>query len=293
MRKRRVSVFPIVTLLSLGLTASAAMSQTKPNVTGTPKKSPTVAARTVPPIKCTDPDSMVACKSFKQLVDGWDKDLMDSLTGDKESNQGHVAYVCLRPKADVFQVVKFDEPRPDRYRPYSGPGGAKNPEFFLREGEAFPSGGGKPVLALEEAREKWYEDHDDYSLYALGYVSVDSWQSGIMTAFVSDFGKWQRPLPEHDKRSDEDVLFEGAYQWLAHFNQANANKFIAADDREHAHIDMSSTSIYVHYSFKNKSNNYTDYTLNIQRSTGRFTESFESTDTGPFEDSGTCMSFKY
>ena len=84
-----------------------------------------------------------------------------------------------------------------------------------------------------------------------------------------------------------------AHTIAAHFNQANTDKFAAVNDREHAHIDMSDTSIYVHYSFKNKNNDYTDYTLSIQRSTGRFTESFESPSVAPFEDSGTCMSFKY
>jgi hypothetical protein len=293
MHKRRASVFSIVALLSLGLTASAAMSQTKPNTTGTPKKSPAVAVRTVPPIKCTDLDSMVACKSFKQLVDARDKDLMDSLTGDKESKQRHFAYVCLRPKDDVFEVVEFDEPPHEDFRPYVPPDGSGSLGATLFELKALPYGEGKPVAKVMDAQKKWYEDHDEFSLYQVGSVYAESWEKGIETAYVSDFGKWRLPLPQSHSRSVEDASFESAHHWLAVFNEANANQFGAVDDRESPRIFMDDTSVYVHYSYKNRNGDYTDYTLNIQRSTGRFTESFEATGTEPFEDSGTCMSFKY
>lgn len=293
MHKRRASVFSIVTLLSLGLAASAAMSQTKPNKTGTPKTSPTVAARTVPTIKCTDPDIMAACKSFKQLVDARDKDLLGSLTGDKESKMKHFAYVCLRPKDDAFKIVEFNEPPREDFRPYLPPNGAGSLGASLFEAKAFPYAEGKPVGKVIDAQKKWYEDHDDFSVYQVGAVYVESWENGILTDSVSDFGKWQLPLPQSQSRSNEDASFESAHRWLAVFNEANANQLGAVDDRERPRILVDDTSVNVHYSYKNRNSDYTDYTLNIQRSTGRFTESFEATGTEPFEDSGTCMSFKY
>jgi hypothetical protein len=123
-------------------------------------------------------------------------------------------------------------------------------------------------------------------------VYVNSWESGILADYVFDPGKWRLPLPQGHTRSNEDGTFQSAHYWLANFNAANANQLTPADDREKPRISVGDTSIYVHYSFKNKNKGYTDYTLNIQRSTGRFTESFEPTGLDPFDDSGTCMIFK-
>jgi hypothetical protein len=293
MKRQSNFTLSAVVLLSLGCTGTAAVSQTKANATSSPKKSPSVAVRTVPTIKCTDPDSMVACKSFKQLVDARDKDLMDSLTGDRDSQKRHFAYVCMRPKDDAFTVVEFDEPLPEEYRPYSPPDAATNVVTLLQENEAFPYKEGMPVMQHLDAQKKWFEDHDDFSLYEIGWIYVDSWQSGIATTYVSDFGKWRRPLPQGHNHSDEDATFESAHQWLTQFNEANANQLASADDREKPRIGVDDTSISVRYSFKNKNDDHTDYRLTIQRSTGRFTESFEATGIEPFEDSGTCMSFKH
>ena len=105
MKRQHDIALSIITMLSLVLSATA-VSQTKTSTTNPPaKKSSPRVAKTIPTIKCTDPDSMVACKSFKQLVDARDKDLQDSLTGDKDSRERHFAYVCLRPKYDVFKIV--------------------------------------------------------------------------------------------------------------------------------------------------------------------------------------------
>jgi len=280
-------------MLSLVLSATA-VSQTKTSTTNPPaKKSSPRVAKTIPTIKCTDPDSMVACKSFKQLVDARDKDLQDSLTGDKDSRERHFAYVCLRPKYDVFKIVEFDEPLPEEYRPYSTSDAAGKPVSSLQEMLAFPHGEGKPVMQLMDAQEKWYEDHDDFSTYQFGSVYVESWETGILADYVSDFGKWRRPSPQGHTHSNEDATFESAHQWLAHFNEANANQLSAVNDQKHPRISVGDTAVYVRYSYKNKSNDDTEYTLNIQRSTGRFTESFVATGIEPFEDSGTCMSFKY
>ena len=282
----------IIVLLSLGFVETVAVSQTKPNTTGTAKKSPSVAARTLPTIKCTDPDSMVACKSFKQLVDARDKDLLDSLTGDKESKQRHFAYACLRPKDDAFEVIEFDEPLPAQYRPHSSLDYGNNLVSTLQKLRAFPYIEGKPNTHLIEAQSKWYEDHDDFYVYDFGAVEVDSWRNGILSDYISDSGKWRKLAAQGNSSSNEDATFESAHQWLADFDEASANQLASADDREKPRISVDDTSIAVRYSFKNQNNDYTDYRLNIQRSTGRFIESFETTGIEPFENSGICMMFK-
>jgi hypothetical protein len=293
MHKRHASILTIVALLSIGLTATAAVSQTKPNTTSPAKKSSPVAAKTIPTIKCTDPGSMVACKSFRQLVEAQDKGLLRSLTGNVNVKSRHFAYVCLPPKDDIFKIIEFYEPQPDEYRPYSPPDVATNPPYQLIELQAFPDDEGKPEQQLLDTQKKWYEEHSDSFLYDFGDVSLDSWVDGIQTAYVHDWGKWRRHVAQRHSQLNEGVYFESAHQWLAQFNEANANQLSVVDGREHPRISVGDTGISVQYSFKNKNNDYTEYTLNIQRSTGRFTESFAATGLAPFEDSGTCMSFKY
>ena len=297
MERRHRNPFSLIPLLAFALATTAAIPQTKTGTTSIPKKLPSVAARTVPPIKCTDPDSVVACKSLKQLVAARDKDLMNSLTGDKDSRERHYAYVCLRPKDDYFKLVKFDEPLSEEYRPYSPSDAANNPVYTLLELKAFPIGGeALPVKQLGElmdAQKKWIEGHDEFHVYQIGWVDVNSWESGILASYISEIGKWSRPSLQGHTSSNEDATFESAHQWLADFNEANANQLASADDREKPRISVDDTNISVRYSYKNKNNDSTDYTLTIQRSTGRFTESFEATGTEPFEDSGTCISLKY
>jgi hypothetical protein len=164
----------------------------------------------------------------------------------------------------------------------------------LVNGEAaFPSSEAEPVIQLLDAQKKWYEDHDDFSVYEFGGAYEDSWEKGIMVDYVYGYGKWRRPLHQAQRSSDEDSSFESANQWLAKFNEANANQLSAVYERERPRIVIGDTSISVRYSFKNKKNDYTDYTLDIQRSTGRFTESFVAPGLDPFEYSGTCMLFKF
>ena len=179
MKRRRNFTFSIIVLLGLGFRDIGAVSQTKPTTTNIPKKSPSAAARTVPAIKCTEPDSLVACKSFKQLVDARDKDLIDSLTGDKESKQRHFAYSCLRPKDDAFEVIEFDEPLREDFRPYSPPEGAGSLGASLFEAEALPYGEGKPASKVIDAQKKWYEDHDEFSVYQVGAVYLESWETAL------------------------------------------------------------------------------------------------------------------
>lgn len=283
----------ITALLSFGLTTAVAIPQSKPGTTNPAKKSSPAATKTIPPIKCTDPDSMVACRSFKQLVDARDKGLLDSLTGDNDTRERHFAYVCLWPKLDTFKIVEFYEPPSGDFHPYSPPDETKD-LLVLADGQsAFPYDKGEPVMLLMDARKKWFNDHDDLSVYEFGWVYVDSWENGTLADYVSDYGKWKRPLPQAQSRPNGDATFESAHEWLSHFNSENDDKMAAIDDKERPRIIVGDTSIYVHYSYKNKSNKYTDYTLTIQRSTGRFTESFIAPGLDPIDDFGTCMKFKY
>jgi hypothetical protein len=293
MQRQHIFRIHLVALLGLALASTVVVAQAKPNAASPQRKSSPTAARTVSTIKCVDPDSMIACKSFKQLVDARDKSLLGSLTGDKDSRERHFAYVCLRLKKDAFKVLEFDEPLPEEYRPYSPPDAVKNPVSWVQEQDAFPYIEGVPVMQHMDAQKKWYEDHDDFSVYDFGKVYLESWGSGIMSDYVSGYGKWKRPVPQAHGRSQEGATFESAHQWLAHFNHENENKLAAVDDRERPRVLVDDTNIYLHYSFRNKSNDYTDYTLNIQRSTGRFTESFSAPSVDPFDESGTCMILKY
>jgi hypothetical protein len=203
--------------------------------------------------------------------------------------------VCLWPKQDTFKIVQFDEPLPTEFRPYSPPDKTKGREWILEQ-DAFPSDkakSSKELTQLMDAREKWFNDHNDVSRYDFGTVYVESWKNGILADYVSDGGKWRLPLPQGHILSNEDATFESAHEWLEHFNKENDDKLASVDDRARPRILVGDTSIYVHYRYKNKNNDFTDYTLNIQRSTGRFTESLVATGLDPFGESGTCMVFKY
>jgi hypothetical protein len=239
---------------------------------------------------------MAACKSFKQLVDARDEGLLNSLTGGRDSQERHFAYVCLLPKQDVFKIVEFDEPLPADFTQYCQLDKTKEKEWTLGM-FSFPSSDkSKSYTELTQrwdARKKWFNDHNELSGYAIGTVYVQSWENGIMADYVSDWGKWRLPFFQGHVLSKEEATFESAHEWLEHFNKDNDGKLAAADDRALPRILIGDNSVYVNYRFENRSNAFTDYTLSIQRSTGRFTESFVATGLDPFEKSGTCMVFKF
>lgn len=54
-------------------------------------------------ISCPDPAAVAACKSFEQLLEARDADILDSIKP--------TSYVCFRPKEDVFWIFRFDKPR--------------------------------------------------------------------------------------------------------------------------------------------------------------------------------------
>jgi hypothetical protein len=285
MHERHTSILSIVALLCFAPTATAAYPQTKPAAFTPPKKAVPVVAKAIPPIKCTDPDSMVACKSFKQLVDAKDKDLLDSIQGTTSKQGRHYAYVCPRAKSDVFKIVFFDEPGMNGYHPHPTDG-------FLLGSFALDGDKIHPSASLS-TKDKWFNDHADYLEYGFNSVMYESYEDGIVVDFESDFGRWSRTIAsKNESQENQDASFEGGYFWLSKYNKEHDNELKNDDYPEHAHIWVGNSGIDMQYAYENRNNGTTDYTLTIQRSTGRFTETFKPSVGESFSYSGTCMIFK-
>jgi hypothetical protein len=301
MPRRHTLVLSIVTLLTVGLTTTAAMSQTKPNTTSPAKKSSPVVARTIPVIKCTDPDTMTACKSLKQLVDARDERILDILMGTQSASvklsnyYTHVAYVCLAKNSDEFRTVDFGLPKGKSYEPYS---------FYLseeavkrsNEQSAFlgPSTPNHPVDP--SIQNQWYEEHLEREIYDFGSVETHEYTDGLPSQWEMDFGKWSRlSETQYNQASDNAATFEGAYVWLERHTGNDKDSPDIGDDPEHAHISIVDGSVHVHYWFETKTGANVDIELSIQASTGRFTQSLvvrELPSLGAVESVGTCMIFK-
>lgn len=301
MHKRHASILSIIALLSIGLMATTAVSQTKPTTTNPPKKSPPVAARAIPTIKCSDPDTMAACKSFKQLVEARDKRILDILMGSQtasaklSSYRRHIAYVCPRKNLDGFWTVDFDLPKGKSYSPYS---------FYLTEEAVKRSneqsaflGPSTPNHPIDPSiQDQWYEEHLDREIYDFGDVDVHEYEDGLPLEWEVDFGKWSRlSETKNDSESDDAAIFEGAYVWLERHTGNEKDSPDIGDDPEHAHISIVDGKIHVHYLFETKTGAHISNELSIQESTGRFTQTFiirEAPSLGNIESTGTCMIFK-
>jgi hypothetical protein len=284
--------FSILTLLSFGLTATIAIPQTKPTTTRTPKKSLPVATKPIPTIKCTDPGSIVACKTFKQLVEARDERIVKIIMETPSKYHGHIAYVCLAKTSDKFTTVDFNQPNRNSYSPYS----YLLSEDVYRESEetsAFlgPSTPTHPVAPT--IQDQWFNEHLDWEVYDFGIVEVNEYRNGLHVDWESDHGKWSRQSKnQNDPAYDGEATFEGAYVWLARHTGIDTDAPDIGDDPEHAHISIVGGTVYVRYRFENNNGGTTDYGLHIQQSTGRFTETFAPSDMEAFENSGTCMMFK-
>jgi len=287
MRSMKTAVAGLVVGLLCGL-QQRANSQGSP-VAHSPKKSPTTVNNApIGPVKCTDPDSAQSCKSFKQLMEAHDKDLIAAVLGSQSVSGRHFAYVCFSPHNDAFRVVSFNEPPPKDYRPYT-PSDDSTLTAFAWKQEAFAF---ETVnIQIINAQNKWFNDHQDYTLYSFRHVYVDSYEDGLLASSIGDFGKWSRDsYPKLTQNSS--AAFQGAHYWLERFNADNNGTFSQVDDPSHGHISVDETSIYVHYSFTNRADDATDYMLMIRRSTGRFTQTFKPSKGEPLEDHGTCLVFK-
>jgi len=308
MQIRHTSIFSIVTLLSLGLTVTIAIPQTKPNTTNPSEESSPVIAKKIPQINCTDPDSAKACGSFRQLVDAHDADLLESALGiGTIRREQHMSYVCFRPHMDTFEVLSIPVPELYAYLPFSQSEIPEDVKF------AFPNRPGEPTVRAS-TKARWLNDHSDSSLYRFGFIELASYQDGVKVDSWIDFGKWSLEkdafcsdmflLQTSDqlincdgfKPSQPPTLkrgtFEGANFWLQSFNETHNKELAKEDNPEAAHIKLDDTAVYVNYSYTNKGGKTTQYVLNIQRSTGRFAETFEPSGGESFDYSGTCMIFK-
>jgi hypothetical protein len=284
-----------IALLSIGLTATAAVSQTKPTTTSPAKNSPSVAARTVPTIKCTDPDTMAACESFKQLVDARDQRIFKIVMGRQSKYYRHFAYICLREKFDEFKTVDFDLPKVESYRPYSY---YLSDDVLRRSEEQFAFlGPSTPNHPVDPAiQDQWFNEHLNQEVYDFGDVNVHQYRNGLHEDWELDYGKWSR-LSEMQSNPayDAEANFEGAYVWLETHTGGDKDSPDIGDDPEHAHISIVDGNIHAHYRFESKTGVNIHVQLNIQESTGRFTQTVivpALSSLGPVEDSGTCMMFK-
>ena len=292
MHRRHTPILSIVTLLSFGLTATAAVSQVKPNTTSPAKKSSPLVAKTIPAIKCTDPDTAIACKSFKQLVEARDERIVKIILGTPSKYHGHVAYVCLAQNSDKFTTVDFDLPIGKSYSPYS----VYLSEDVVKRGweqSAFlgPSTPNHPVDP--SIQDQWFNEHMNQEVYDFNSVDVHGYRNGLHVDWQLDFGKWSRPSEtQMNPAHDGEATFVGAYVWLARHTGVDKDAPDIGDDPEHAHISIVDGTVYVYYRFDNNNSGKTDYALRIQQSTGRFTETFTPFGKEAFEESGTCMMFK-
>lgn len=186
MHRRRTPILSIVTLLSICLTATAAVSQTKHTTTSPSEESSPGTAKTIPQIKCNAPDTAKACGSFRQLVDAHDTGLLESAFGIGASGtvrHTYTSYVCFRPHVDNFEVLSIPVPELYAYLPFSQSDIPEGVKF------AFPNRAGEPTVRAS-TKARWLNEHSDGSLYRFGYIELASYQNGVRVGSEIDFGKW-------------------------------------------------------------------------------------------------------
>jgi hypothetical protein len=142
-------------------------------------------------------------------------------------------------------------------------------------------------------QDQWFNEHLDFKVYDFDSVDVHEYRNGLHADWVYDHGKWSRQSETpNEPVYDDDATFEGAYVWLARHTGVDKDAPDIGDDPEHAHISIVGGTIYVSYRFENNNGGTTGYGLQIQKSTGRFTETFIPSNMKAFEEAGTCMMFK-
>jgi hypothetical protein len=274
-----------------------------------PPKGPTGnAIRTPPAVKCVDHDTSTACKSFKQLLDARDKALIVQVLGTGLFKR-RTAYVCFRPNDDYFSVVDVDIPEPKaygrkldadeeiaHYADDSVPSNTSMREMMERSREADENSEfmdfSDPPAVSQDTKDKWYKDHSKDFVYSVGEVGDYRYQNGIYKGPVDDWGEWTMLASSMDgKQSDPPTWFMGGYAWIERFNRQNGNVAARDDNPEHGHISVDLSSLNVQYKYENASGGMTEYTMQINRLTGRFVEDFKSPN-GSNQTSGTCMIFK-
>jgi hypothetical protein len=235
--------------------------------------------------------------------------------GRSGQTQGHIAYICFRPKSDAFGVIEFPFPKPKEYKAFLKEDISRYtddsvPELFpgerkmmresleatkeMQEKTEFSETTdrfGKPAVS-QFIKEQWYQDHSKDFNYSLGFVFDRVYQDGLEAGSVSEFGEWSTLANNKvGNQTGSDAWFLGGFAWLERYNLQHGNVSSSDDDPEHGHIRVDPTTIYVHYKYQNPSKETVDYTIQIHRLTGRFIEAFESPD-GSNQITGTCLIFR-
>lgn len=175
-------------------------------------------------IDCASFASSPGCKSYDEMLEGKDQDVLAVL-------QGGNTLVCFNETADKFVLIYFAKP--------------PETEYVKTANNMFPS--------------------------TSGFVSYASFSQGLRDTSHISFGKWRRILLETDFESDP-----------------NSNVRASVDDAE----------IAFSYSFTNLSETKTNYSIQIRRSTLRFTENYQFPQTSKQKgqdrvtETGHCAEFK-
>jgi hypothetical protein len=196
-----------------------------------------------------------ACDSFKELLAGKDKDLL-------ERSKRDVALVCFREKEDGFFTVTWRNP--DRYWEVLMLTPDKKTEKV-------------PVSSMETDLENGYRETIAPAQQS-GAIEVTYYKNGVLDTSRLFWGEWLADVkdakngtvePRKEMQSEpEDKAMNGSGQ----------------------SISLDQSTLVASYSFTNVSNTTTDYTLTIQLATKRFSEQFDSI--GRSETIGRCASFK-
>ena len=300
------------TILFFAIVTVTVAGQTKSPATTLSKKPVATATRAIPAIKCVNKDTAAACKSFKELIDARDKGLLAQVLSTSIFRL-HTSYVCLRPNDDFFSVVNVTIPEPKSYfntmietdrllAVFAGdslPTNASVRATLEESNENSKKNDEKqefmdfsdPPAVSQYTKDKWYQDHSKEFVYSPGFVADYIYQNGIMGS-IDDWGEWSMlASSKNGKQNDPPTWFLGGYAWIERYNSQHADESIKDDDPKHGHISVDTSSIYIHYKYENQAGDMVDYTMLINRLTGRFVESFNNP-YGSDRDSGTCMIFK-
>jgi hypothetical protein len=265
----------VLTIVNVSQLCSEAKGQQAAKTPSSP------ATRKISVITCNDKTSTIACESFKQLVEANDKDVLDAIKGEKSATGHHVAFVCLHPKADRFTILSFDEPLDSSFSKLHHD--TQNDQLSAR---VFYLTGGRRIS--QDGIYKWYSDYSDDKLYTFGTVTSLTYQDGMIAALQSEFGYWNKQFGS----SGHTARFEGQFYWLAEYNKKNNDSLSKDDDAKEAHIAIDESMIEMFYDFTNAKDGTTHYRMQVQRSTGRFIQSFSTSGVDTDEESGTCKIFK-
>ena len=151
-----------------------------------------------------------------------------------------------------------------------------------------------PPAVSQYTKDQWFKDHSKDFVYGLGFVADSLYQDGLYKGAVIDQGEWSMLAGnKNGVQHGSPTSFIGSYAWIERFNLQNGDVSAKDDDREHGHISLDPSSIHVHFKFENPSRSMVDYTLQINRLTGRFVEFFGFLDgNNTDKESGTCIIFK-